>query len=102
MAKWKRRQEEVPGDYRFSGRALMTAGVTSSLSEEDVAAIVLDLVQSVIAHNGLDYHQVFEADDGRVVWAIDSLTATSMTDGSYSPEQVAEYNHWTILLPSEY
>lgn len=80
---WTRTQEQE-GAYRFSGRALMTRGVQTSLSPDEIGSIVAILRDAVRASGGLDYLQVFKAEDGRVVWAIDDQT------------------HWTLLLPEEY
>ena len=44
----------------------------------------------------------FEADDGRRVWCIDQLRQSVKDSGEFTPEQLAEYDHWTILLPEEY
>ena len=102
MAIWKRKPQERAGDYFFSGRAVMTRGVADVLSPEELFFIVADLKQAVEEHEGLDYLQVYTCDDGRRVWVIDQLS-TSMKEGSdYTPAQVAEYDHWTLLLPEEY
>ena len=70
MKKWTRQPEERPGDYYFSGRAVMTIGVDDELEMEDVLQIVSDIRRAVLENNGLDYLQVFKCDDGRVVWTI--------------------------------
>ena len=102
MATWKRLPQECPGDYFFSGRALMTRGVEAALSPEEIAFIVADLQALVQQENGIDYLQSFEADDGRRVWCIDQLRQSVKDSGEFTPEQLAEYDHWTILLPEEY
>ena len=75
MSNWTRKPQEVEGDYFFSGKAVMTVGVeltTTMLA--DVIPITMDLNQAVKENNGLDYLQVYECDDGRVVWVIDQLS----------------------------
>ena len=78
------RSQETEGTCRFVGRSLMTRGVSLALTPTDLVQITTLLQHDVEKLDGLDYLQVFEAPDGRVVWAID--------DGE----------HWTLLLPSEY
>ena len=102
MATWKRLPQECPGEYFFSGQALMTRGVEAALSPEEIAFIVADLHAFVQQENGVDYLQCFEADDGRRVWCIDQLRKSVKESGEFTPEQLAEYDHWTMLLPEEY
>ena len=102
MKKWTRQPEEQSGDYYFSGRSVMTTGVDLLLSQEDIFYIDLVLSRAIKQNDGLDYLQVFECEDGRIVWAIDQLSKSMMSSGEYTPEQVLEYNHWTLLLPEEY
>ncbi len=102
MATWKRLPQECEGSYFFSGQAVMTRGVEAALSPEEIAFIVADLQALVQQENGIDYLQSFEADDGRRVWCIDQLRPSVKDSGEFTPEQLAEYDHWTILLPEEY
>ena len=102
MKKWTRQPEEQSGDYYFSGRAVMTIGVSDTLEMTDVFQISGDLRRAVLENDGLDYLQVFKCDDGRVVWAIDQLSKSMKENGDYTPEQVGEYDYWTMLLPEEY
>ena len=102
MATWKRLPQECRGDYQFSGQAYMTRGVQDALSPEEIAFIVADLHAFVQQENGIDYLQTFESDDGHRVWCIDQLRQSVKDSGEFTPEQLAEYDHWTILLPDEY
>lgn len=102
MKKWTRQPEEQSGDYHFSGRSVMTTGVDLLLSQEDVFCVDLILSRAVMQNDGLDYLQVFECEDGRVVWAIDQLSKSMKRSGDYTPEKVKEYDYWTLLLPEEY
>lgn len=74
MATWKRQPQERPGNYFFSGRGLITAGVNHALTPIEVAWIAAALGRAVHENNGLDYLQVFKCEDGRTVWAIDQLS----------------------------
>ena len=80
----------------------MTSGVDQLLTREDVFCNDLVLSRAVMQKDGLDYLQVFECDDGRIVWAIDQLSKSMKENGDYTPEQVGEYDYWTLLLPEEY
>ena len=102
MATWTRKPQEHAGDYFFSGRAVMTRGVADALSPEEIAFIVADLKRAVDENEGLDYLQVYTCADGRKVWVIDQLSKSMKEGGDYTPAQVAEYDHWTLLLPGEY
>ena len=102
MAGWKRQPQERPGDYFFSGRGLITAGVNHALAPVEVAWIAATLRRDVLKNNGLDYLQVFKSGDGRTVWAIDQLSQSMKEGDGYTPEQIKEYDCWTLLLPEEY
>lgn len=102
MKKWTRQPEEQSGDYYFSGQSVMTSGVNQLLTQKDVFCVDLILSRAVMQNDGLDYLQVFECEDGRVVWAIDQLSKSMKRSGDYTPEQVKEYDYWTLLLPEEY
>lgn len=102
MATWTRQRQERPGDYFFSGRAFMTAGVKGALTPIEIVRITSDLRRAVREEEGLDYLQVFRCDDGRTVWAIDQLSRSMKENGSYTREQIQQYDYWTLLLPDEY
>ena len=102
MATWKRLPQECTGDYFFSGQAVMTRGVEAMLSPEEIAFIVADLHTFVQQENGIDYLQVYESDDGHRVWVIDQLRQSIKDSGEFTPEQLAELDYWTMLLPGEY
>jgi hypothetical protein len=46
--------------------------------------------------------ELFKSEDGRTVWAIDQLSQSMKEGNSYTPEQIKEYDCWTLLLPEEY
>ena len=102
MATWTRKPQECAGDYYFSGQACMTCGVEDALSPDEITFIVADLWAFVRREDGVDYLQVYVSDDGRKVWCICQLSRSMKESGDYTPEQVAEYDYWTLLLPSEY
>lgn len=80
----------------------MTRGVEAMLSPEEIAFIVADLHAFVQQENGIDYLQVYESDDGHRVWVIDQLRQSIKDSGEFTPEQLAELDYWTMLLPDEY
>ena len=98
MSLWKRKPQEQPGTYFFSGRFYTTQGVAASLSETEILAIYRDVKAFVQQENGIDYLQVYECDDGRKVWLIDQLDKEMIESGEFKPED----NHCTMLLPEEY
>ncbi len=100
---WKRKPQEKNGKYQFNGKGLLTSGVQTTLSEEEIDWIVADLFEFVAEKGGLvDYLQAYECSDGRKVWFIDQLDKDMLDGDDYTPEQKQEYNYWTMLLPSEY
>ncbi len=102
MATWKRLPQECEGDYFFSGQAYMTRGIEAALSPEEIAFNVADLNAFVQQEIGADYLQVYESDDGHRVWCIDQLRQSIKDSGEFTPEQLAELDHWTMLRPDEY
>ena len=44
----------------------------------------------------------YESDDGHRVWVIDQLRQSIKDSGAFTPEQLAELDYWTMLLPDEY
>lgn len=84
MATWTRKPQEVSGTQRFTSRMVVTRAADATLMPGELGGLCELLWRDVAAHDGLDYLQVFEADDGRVIWCID--------DGSFVV--------W--LLPSDY
>ncbi len=61
-----------------------------------------DLRAFVEQENGIDYLQVYVSDDDWRVWCIDQLRQLLKESGEFTKEQLAEYDHWTMLLPEEY
>ena len=102
MATWKHKPQECPGDYWFDGKAVMTRGVADALTPDEILAITTKLKAFIQEENGADYLQVFEADDGRCVWCIDQLRRAVKESGEFTPQQLEEYDVWTMLLPEEY
>ena len=102
MATWKRKAQECAGDYHFDGRGVMTQGVANELTSFEIADIYADLQTAVETEDGLDFLQVYESDDGRRVWCICQLSGRMKRSGEFTPAQLAEYDIWTMLLPTEY
>ena len=87
----------------WASSGLSTSSLTiPKLSPEEIVFIVTDLHAFVEQENGIDYLQVYQADDGRRIWCIDQLRKSVKDSGEFTPKQLAEYDHWTMLLPEEY
>ena len=99
---WKRRPQEQKGDYYFNGTMYCTTKVMNAIGLEIVSAIVHDLKARAKAEQGIDYLQVYERNDGLKIFCIDQLSKKMMESGDYTPEEISEYNHFTILFPEEY
>jgi hypothetical protein len=100
---WERQKQEKKGDYMFSGRTLMTHGFMGELSAFEVFSIMLDLHAFLLQKGKIDYLQVFNRkSDGLKVFVIDQLSEIMKSDGSYSEENLKEYDYHTYLLASEY
>ena len=81
----------------------MTVGVSRELEMlADIIPISMDLKRAVEENDGLDYLQVYECDDGHVVWIIDALSKSMKDGGGYTPQQIEENDYWTVLFPEEY
>lgn len=98
MSNFTRKPQETEGSYFFSGRLFITQGVEHALTIEEVYAVHRDVKAFVEQENGVDYLQVYQFEDGRVVWLIDQLNKEMIESGDYD----AEDNHCTMLLPEEY
>ena len=97
--KWKRKPQECDGEYFFSGRFLITAGVQRLLSDDEIRAIYLEIQSLVQLHNGLDYLQVYVHEDTeQKLFFIDQLNTEMIQSGEFREED----NHCTLLLAEEY
>jgi len=96
---WKRQPQERPGEYFFSGKFLVTQGIQAMLSDEEIAAIYLEVKQLVEQEDGLDYLQVYVHEETKQkLFFIDQLSKSMIASGEY----LEEYNHCTLLLAEEY
>lgn len=82
----------------FDGQGYVTQGVQAELTPVEISYIILNLREYAQQENGIDYLQVFEHTDGRVIWVIDQLNREMKESGEYE----AGDNHFTLLLPNEY
>ena len=98
MSNFTRKPQETEGSYFFSGRLFITQGVEQALTIEEIYAVYWDVMAFVQQENGIDYLQVYQFEDGRVVWLIDQLNKEMIESGDYEEED----NHCTMLLPEEY
>ena len=97
--KWKRQSQETTGMYHFSGKFLVTRGVTSLLSEEEILTIYQEVQQLVKENDGVDYLFVFIHEDSKQkLFFIDQLNTEVIASGGYKKE----YNYCTLMLASEY
>jgi len=96
--------QEQEGDYFFNGGSYVTNNVATELTKEEIAQIVGIVFDYVKQHNGADYLFVFEHQtDQRKIYVIDQLSKSMMDDPeAYTPEDVKEYNYFTILYSWEY
>ena len=78
----------------------MTQGVSQHLDEAETMWIVIDLQNTVREYGSLDYLQVYTCDDGRKIWVIDELSQEMKE--KCTPEELKEYDRFTLLRPSEY
>ena len=84
MPTWTRKPQETDGDHQFNSRTVITRAAQASITSAELLHLSTALRQAISDHDGLDYLQVFECEDGRVIWVID--------DGEYV----------TWLLPEDY
>lgn len=98
MSNFTRKPQENEGSYFFSGRLFITVGVEHALTIEEIYSVYGDVLAFAEQENGIDYLQVYQFEDGRVVWLIDQLNKEMIESGDYE----AEDNHCTMLLPEEY
>ena len=94
--RWHYQQQEKDGDYWFDGKIYMTANIQSEIPNAELQAIILFLKMLALKQEGLDYLQVFIANDGTKIFVIDQITRQQVAD---SPQ---EYHHFTTLFPHEY
>ncbi|MEM1325991.1 MAG: hypothetical protein AAGI23_08565 [Bacteroidota bacterium] len=98
MATWTRQLQEREGDYFFSGQFLITAGVQSELSPEEVLIIYQNVQAFVREQNGIDYLQVFTDEEDRKLFFIDQLSKQMIESGDYTEE----HNICTLMFAHEY
>ena len=98
MATWNRESQEKEGSYFFSGKFLVTIGVSSELSEPEILSIYQNVQAFVKEQNGADYLQVFTDENGRKLFFIDQLNQEMIASGNFSPED----NYCTLLFAHEY
>ena len=97
--KWKRQQQEQDGTYFFSGKFLVTRGVKSLLSDEEIKTIYVQVQNLVKVQNGIDYLVVyFHEETQQKLFFIDQLNKEMIESGEFLPK----YNYCTLLLAEEY
>ena len=99
MGKWIRQPQEQNGTYFFSGKFLVTRGVQSLLSDNEIRAIYFDIQKLVKQLEGIDYLVVYIHEDTKQkLFFIDQLNKEMMESGDYLPE----YNYCTLMRAEEY
>lgn len=97
--KWKMKPQEQEGTYFFSGKFLVTSGVQSLLTEDEIKAIYLEVQKLVKENEGLDYLIVYQNEDtSQKLFFIDQLNTEMIASGDFLPE----FNYCTLLLAEEY
>jgi len=100
---WVRQPQECEGDYFFNGTCYATKGINEKLPKHEIAIIINDLFDFISEQSGVDYLQIYIRQyDQLKIYVIDQLSKSMMESGDYTPEDINEYNYFTILLPSEY
>lgn len=99
---WKRQPQEIENDYTFSGRFTVTQGIVATLNPAEIFSIWLDLEGFVLSKGSIDYLQIFKKENAsETIYCIDQLSE-SMKQEEYTPEEVKQYDYFTMLLASEY
>lgn len=99
LMKWKAKPQEQNGTYRFSGKFLVTNGVMSSLTRQEIEAIYFEIQKLVKEHNGIDYLMVYVHENtGQKLFFSDQLNDEMIASGEF----LAEYNYCTLMLASEW
>lgn len=84
MTGFERKPLPEQGDRYFNGVCYISRGVYDSLQPAEVYHLIDNLLADARAQDGLHGSQVFNAPDGREVWAID------------------DHTHWRLLLSKEF
>lgn len=97
--KWKQQPQEQEGSYFFSGKFLVTGGVQSLLTDDEIAAIYVEVQNLVKENSGIDYLVVFiHEDTEQKLFFIDQLNKKMIESGEF----LKEFNYCTLLLANEY
>lgn len=95
---WTRQPQEQEGDYWFSGKGLMTAGINADLHQLEIKQILDDLYSFIEEKQGVDYLQVYTSNKGDKIFIIDQLSKSMIESKRWKEED----NHFTILFAHEY
>ena len=97
--KWIRQVQEQEGSYFFSGQFFVTQGIQSSLTQEEILAIYLDVRELAEEKNGIDYLVVYiHKETKQKLFFIDQLNKEMIESGEYKEE----HNLCTLMIASEY
>ncbi len=97
--RWILKPQECTGIYMFSGQFLITQGIQSSLSDEEIRTIYLKIQALAQEAGGLDYLQVFvDEESSEKLFFIDQLNREMIASGDCKMED----NYCTLMKASEY
>ena len=102
---WKRKPQECPGDYSFSGKLLITRTVYQRLVDSEIRNIITDLRKFVRSEGGLvDYLQVYENQiTGEKLYFIDNLSQSDKKEFADREDvKLEDYDYHTLLFAQEY
>jgi len=97
--KWKIQPQDQKATYHLSGRFLITKGIQSLLTDEEISAIYLEVQKLVKENKGIDYLVVYMHEDTQQkLFFIDQLNKEMIESNKFKESD----NVCTLLLAEEY
>jgi hypothetical protein len=96
--KWILQTQECDEEYYFSGKMLITRGLSQQITEEEILLMLKEIHERVRKKKGADYLQVFKKGNQKI-FCIDSLNRKMKESGEYDLE---EHDHFTFMFSHEY
>ena len=93
----RKKPEYESGDYFFTGKFYVTAGVQATVHPDEIFRIYMEMLHLVSKQGGQDYLQVYTHKSTKL-FLIDNLSREMIQSGNYSNED----NSCTLLLADEY
>lgn len=95
---FKRKKPEFEsGDYFFTGKFYVTAGVQATVHPDEIFRIHREILQLVSKQGGQDYLQVYTRKSTKL-FLIDNFSRETIQSGRFSDED----NFCTLMLADEY